>query len=228
MGRAGQWDVDDGLPPARDADDPGTAAQPPVPEFPGLTFHEVRARAQPGAGRSSMPFSWTVNPYRGCSHAAPTACPATRRSCWPAAGPSRSPNWRAGTGLRHRRRAATAATRRPRCSRTGHEKPAYRITLADGTELVASGDHRFLSERGWKHVTGDTTGHARRPHLTTGNKLMGTGRFATPPTDDVDYRRGYLCGLLRGGAGAAYRRPRAALRGWPTRTRKCSSGPSST
>src|SRR5688572_19713413 len=32
-------------------------------------------------------------------------------------------------------------------------KPARRITLEDGTELVASGDHRFLTRRGWKFVT---------------------------------------------------------------------------
>ena len=42
-----------------------------TPEFAGVTFHEVRARSVlnrvPGA--SPMPFSWTVNPYRGCSHA---------------------------------------------------------------------------------------------------------------------------------------------------------------
>ncbi|MFI1434151.1 Rv2578c family radical SAM protein [Streptomyces lydicus] len=42
-----------------------------TPEFHGITFHEVRARSivnrVPGASR--MPFEWTVNPYRGCSHA---------------------------------------------------------------------------------------------------------------------------------------------------------------
>lgn len=42
-----------------------------TPEFAGVTFHEVMARSAlnhvPGA--SSMPFDWTVNPYRGCSHA---------------------------------------------------------------------------------------------------------------------------------------------------------------
>jgi DNA repair photolyase len=42
-----------------------------TPEFRGITFHEVRARSiinrVPGASR--MPFAWTVNPYRGCSHA---------------------------------------------------------------------------------------------------------------------------------------------------------------
>jgi DNA repair photolyase len=42
-----------------------------TPEFRGITFHEVRARSivnrVPGASR--MPFEWTINPYRGCSHA---------------------------------------------------------------------------------------------------------------------------------------------------------------
>ncbi len=42
-----------------------------TPEFRGMTFYEVRARSvlnKVPAG-SRMPFEWTVNPYRGCSHA---------------------------------------------------------------------------------------------------------------------------------------------------------------
>lgn len=43
-----------------------------TPEFAGITFHEVLAKSAlnhvPGASRS-MPFAWTINPYRGCSHA---------------------------------------------------------------------------------------------------------------------------------------------------------------
>ncbi|UJP09196.1 Rv2578c family radical SAM protein [Microbacterium sp. KUDC0406] len=42
-----------------------------TPEFSGMTFHEVLSKSGlnrvPGASR--MPFSWTINPYRGCSHA---------------------------------------------------------------------------------------------------------------------------------------------------------------
>jgi len=42
-----------------------------TPDFSGVTFHEVMAKSAlnhvPGA--SAMPFDWTVNPYRGCSHA---------------------------------------------------------------------------------------------------------------------------------------------------------------
>jgi DNA repair photolyase len=42
-----------------------------TPEFRGLTFFEVNARSiinrVPDASR--VPFRWTINPYRGCSHA---------------------------------------------------------------------------------------------------------------------------------------------------------------
>ncbi len=77
-------------------------------------------------------------------------------------------------------------------------KPAWRITLEDGSTFLAGADHRFLTERGWKLVSGSEQGANRRPHLTTGNKLMGTGAFATPQAQDDDYRRGYLSGLIRG------------------------------
>ena len=42
-----------------------------TPEFDGITFHEVAAKSAlnrvPDA--SAMPYDWTINPYRGCSHA---------------------------------------------------------------------------------------------------------------------------------------------------------------
>ena len=77
-------------------------------------------------------------------------------------------------------------------------KPAHRLTLEDGSVLVAGADHRLLTRRGWKFVTGTRCGTGRRPHLTTGDKLMGTGALTAPPAQDEDYRRGYLCGLIRG------------------------------
>jgi len=42
-----------------------------TPEFSGMTFHEVLCKSALNHVPSSspMPFSWTVNPYRGCSHA---------------------------------------------------------------------------------------------------------------------------------------------------------------
>jgi DNA repair photolyase len=43
-----------------------------TPEFAGITFHEVLAKSALNhvAGASAQsPFAWTINPYRGCSHA---------------------------------------------------------------------------------------------------------------------------------------------------------------
>ncbi len=89
-------------------------------------------------------------------------------------------------------------------------KPAYRVTLADGTVLIAGGDHRFLTERGWKFVTGTMQGRGQRPYLTTKNKLMGTGAFVQQPEKNHDYKRGYLCGVIRGdGHLASYEYKRA-------------------
>lgn len=41
------------------------------PEFAGVTFHEVLSKSllNKVPATSSMPFQWTINPYRGCSHA---------------------------------------------------------------------------------------------------------------------------------------------------------------
>lgn len=60
-----------GLGLAQVAPIPGHLRTVRPPEFAGITFHEVVAKSAlnrvPEA--SPMPFRWTVNPYRGCSHA---------------------------------------------------------------------------------------------------------------------------------------------------------------
>lgn len=58
-------------------------------------------------------------------------------------------------------------------------KPAHRITLTDGTELVASADHRFLTDQGWRFVAGGD--EDRRPFLVPGAVLVGGGAFADQP-----------------------------------------------
>lgn len=78
------------------------------------------------------------------------------------------------------------------------QKEAFRVTLEDGTELVASGDHRFLTWRGWKFVTNTRRGARDRPHLTENDKLLGIGALRGGMAESPDYRRGYLCGMIRG------------------------------
>src|SRR4029077_19180006 len=73
-----------------------------------------------------------------------------------------------------------------------------RVSLEDGTQLTVGADHRFLTERGWKFITGAEQGRRRRPHLTLNNQLLGAGVYAAPVQQDLSYRSGYLCGLIRG------------------------------
>jgi DNA repair photolyase len=45
--------------------------------------------------------------------------------------------------------------------------------LQDGTELMTSADHRFLTDRGWKHVADAPPGEQRRAHLAARSQLVG-------------------------------------------------------
>ena len=172
-----------------------------TPQFRGIEFIEVEAKSivNPVPG-NYLPFNWTINPYRGCSHAC-TYCMAgdtlilMADGRTKALGQIRPGDEVYGTVRRddYRRYVPT-----PVLAHWETTKPAYRVVLGDGTELVTSADHRLLSDRGWKYVTGRECGRNRRPHLTINNKLMGTGGFAAPPDQDADYRLGYLCGLIRG------------------------------
>ena len=173
-----------------------------TPGFHGMTFYEIQAKSIVNRvpATSRMAFTWTINPYRGCQHAC-TYCGAGETPILMADGRTKPlADIRVGDAIYgtvrrgyYRRYAITTVL-----AHWSTVKRAYRITLADGTQLIASGDHRFLTERGWKHVTGAEQGPLQRPFLTVSNKLMGTGGFAEPPKDTVDYRRGYLCGMVRG------------------------------
>ena len=174
-----------------------------APEALGINFHEVRAKSAlnkvPG---DYLPFNWTVNAFRGCAHAC-TYCLGPETPVLMADGTTRPiADLRVGDRIygttrseKYRRYATTEVL-----AHWGTNKEAYRVTLEDGTALVASGDHRFCTRRGkWKHVVGAEQGPLQRPHLTLNDQLAGTGKFAErPDTDAPIYRRGYLCGLIRG------------------------------
>jgi DNA repair photolyase len=181
--------------------DPAVVRTFDAPEALDTRFYEVRAKSVlnrvPEASR--MPFRWTINPYRGCSHACSYCLGGETPVLMGDGRAKRLADVRAGDYIygtvrrgSYRRYWVTQVL-----AHWSSIKPAYRITLEDGTELVASGDHRFLTDRGWKHVT-DTGRCPQRAHLTLNNKLIGTGHFAEQPEDWPDYRRGYLCGVIRG------------------------------
>ena len=174
-----------------------------APEALQTRFYEVRARSVLNRvpGRSRMPFRWTINVYRGCTHAC-TYCMSGGTQVLMADGRTKTlRNVQVGdqiygtsrTGVHRKYEITTVLDKWASLQR------AYEVTLGDGTVLMTSDDHRFLSQRGWKHVTGADAGLLQRPHLTVGLKLLGIGGGTTrPPDQDFDYRRGYLSGLIRG------------------------------
>ncbi len=199
------------LPGYRDA---ATVRRFDAPEALDMRFYEVQAKSVLNRvpEKSRMPFRWSINPYRGCSHACRYCVhPETRILL---ADGRAKPLWEleVGEGIYGTRRVGNYRrfVQTTVLAKWSTIKSAYRVLLEDGTELVASGDHRFLTDRGWKHVTGAEQGAGQRPYLTVNNRLIGVGAFAEPPKRTAAYRRGYLCGLIRGDghlASYSYDRP---------------------
>jgi len=183
-----------------------------TPEFAGTVFHEVEARSALNRvpGTSPVPFRWTVNPYRGCSHAC-VYCLAGPTRVLLADGRTRPiAELQVGDAVMGTELVGGLRTYVPTTvlAHWSTSKPAHRLRLAGGTEIVASGEHRFLTDRGWRHVTGGWCRSGRRPRLGAGSSLVGPGTVRPGRTDPFDagaarphtpaYRRGYLCGLVRG------------------------------
>jgi DNA repair photolyase len=126
-------------------------------------------------------FGQSINPYRGCEHGC-IYCLSGDTPVLMADGTARliaelkSGDEVFGTERdgRYRRYVKTSVL-----AHWSVIKPAYRITLRNGTELTAGPDHRFLTEGGWKFVSAPGAAQARRPYLAVNDTLMGIGTSAS-------------------------------------------------
>jgi DNA repair photolyase len=173
-----------------------------TPGFRGIEFIEAECKTiiNPVPG-NYLPFKYSINPYRGCVHAC-SYCASGDTEILLADGRVKplakiqAGDVVYGTELRGRYRRYVPT---PVLAHWETLKPAFRVSLEDGTELITSGDHRLLTAlRGWKHVAPAEAGTGQRPYLTTNNKLLGVGGFAAAPTEDAEYQLGYLTGMIRG------------------------------
>ena len=119
---------------------------------------------------ADIPFNLSMNPYRGCEHGCVYCLRGDTRILMADGSERELSALRVGDEI-----VGTEPDgwygKYARTKVVAHWetwKPAYRVGLAGGTELVASGDHRFLTERGWKHVTAAESTRRYRPALGLG------------------------------------------------------------
>jgi DNA repair photolyase len=160
--------------------DPAVVRRFSAPEALDTRFYEIEAKTvlNKVPTRTDLPFGWTVNPYRGCSHAC-TYCLDPATPVLMADGRTRPiGELEPGDAIYGTRREGTYRryTTTTIKDRWKTRKPAYAVRLEDGTELIASGDHRFLTARGWKYVAAADQVATRRPLLAVGTRLLGPGQ----------------------------------------------------
>ncbi|MGH7567026.1 MAG: PA0069 family radical SAM protein [Gemmatimonadota bacterium] len=145
-------------------------------------------------------FEASVNPYRGCEHGCSYCLHGDTLVLMLDGTASRLGDLRPGARIYGTDRSGPYPKLRPSVvlAHWSTEKPAYRVLLDDGTELVASADHRFLTRRGWKYVAPRRGGRLARWHLRIGDRLEGVGGLTPPPMFTQEYMRGYICGIVRG------------------------------
>ncbi|HZC74078.1 MAG TPA: radical SAM protein [Jatrophihabitans sp.] len=121
---------------------------------------------------SRAPANWTINVYRGCSHACSYCLRGDTRISMSDGGTKPIADIRPGDRVHgtvrcgdHRHQTTTEIL-----DHWQTVQRAYRVALADGTALVASGDHRFLTVRGWKYVS---RGRNQRAYLNANDLIAG-------------------------------------------------------
>lgn len=141
-----------------------------------MTFYEVRAKSIINKLRNSrMHFEYTINPYRGCTHACTYCLVGSTPILLPDGTTKPLEDLEIGEaivgtvrdGRSHRYTVTTVRAKWPTV------KAGHRLMLSDGRSVVASGEHRFLTEAGWKHVTMSVAGPDRRPYLKVGDHVLG-------------------------------------------------------
>lgn len=122
-------------------------------------------------------FGQSINPYRGCEHGC-IYCAAGDTRVLLADGETRPlAEMRVGDRIYGTRRIGSHRhyVKTEVLAHWSVVKPAYRVTLKDGTGLVTGADHRFLTDGGWKFVSEDVT-RIPRPLLSADEWLMGPDR----------------------------------------------------
>src|SRR4029453_5617621 len=148
--------------------------EPPEAELEVYEEEVQRALAQnesPDVG-----FRWSLNPYRGCFSACAYCADGATPILMSDGTTKRLIDVRRGdevVGV-DRVPGGVEVVRTRVLDHWRVVKPAFRVALKNGAELVTSADHRFLTLEGWKSV-----GAASRSALDVSDRLVGVDEFSS-------------------------------------------------
>lgn len=126
-------------------------------------------------------FRYSINPYRGCFHGCAyclsgdtrilMADGSSKSLCDVRAGEQVVGTARTDGGEPGRRFVPSLVL-----DRWATARRAYRLRLDTGAELIASGDHRFLTPQGWRYVIAPGKNQRARLHLQEKDTCLGPGK----------------------------------------------------
>jgi len=104
-------------------------------------------------------------------------------------------------GIEERENLAPIVTEAIVLSKWITRRKSFKIELEDGTSLICSASHRWLTNRGWKYTIGSMSGKNKRPYLTLNNKIRKiydiNDKFIHLE-ETKSYKKGYLSGMIYG------------------------------
>jgi DNA repair photolyase len=138
-------------------------------------------------------FRYSINPYRGCFHGCAYCLSGETRILMADGSTKQLCDVRPGEQVVGTARGAAGRRFVPSLvlDRWATARRAYRVRLDSGTELIASGDHRFLTPHGWRYVIPPGRDQRARLHLQEKDTCLGPGKsrlkarglFKTSPRD---------------------------------------------
>jgi DNA repair photolyase len=138
-------------------------------------------------------FRYSINPYRGCFHGCAYCLSGETRILMADGSSKLLADVSAGEQVVGTAHGETGRRFVPSLvlDRWATARRAYRVRLDTGAELIASGDHRFLTPHGWRYVIAPGRNKRARLHLQEKDACLGPGKvrlkarglFKTGPRD---------------------------------------------
>lgn len=150
----------------------------PGPEVELSVFEDHTKQVLAENDSPDLGFRYSINPYRGCFHGCAYCLAGDTRILMADGSSKLLADVKAGDHV-----VGTARTEAGRrfvpslvLDQWATARRAYRVKLDTGAELVASGDHRFLTPQGFRYVIAPGRNKRARLHLQERDSCLGPGK----------------------------------------------------